>query len=322
MLDNRDSTSGLAEDVVTLTGVSKSYGSKLVVDDVSFRVRRGEIFGLLGPNGAGKSTLLESIVGLRSVSAGTISVLGAEPVRQRAFITANVSIQPQSASLFDTLSVRETLRLYASFHSRPGDVDEVMQRVGLANQADTWARNLSGGQLRRLLVGVAIVGRPQIVVLDEPSAGLDPGARQSLLGLIRGLKESGTTVLFSTHDMQEASDLCDRVAILAGGRIQALGSPDELIRLSDATSTVSFLVPADTDLSFLDEQFDSSAFSRSTVSIGIRVVVTTSDPDAILRQLTFRCRVAAREYSVRQSTLEDYFLKIVATSSAATSDLR
>ena len=312
-----DSAPVAEEHVITVSGVTKSYGSNLVLDDISFEIVQGEIFGLLGPNGAGKSTLLESVVGLRSVDSGTISVLGADPVRERAFTVTNVSVQPQSASLFETLSVVETLRLYASFYPEPDDVADIMERVGLVEQADTWVRDLSGGQLRRLLVGVAIIGRPRIVVLDEPSAGLDPQAKQGLLALIRGLKDSGTTVLFSTHDMQEANDLCDRVAILIGGRIRSLDSPDELVRQSNSSSTVSFVVPGGTDLAFLAERFPADALSQTPVTGGTRVSVTTPDPDAVLRHLTFRSGVVAREYSVQRGSLEEYFLGLVSNSQPA-----
>lgn len=226
------------EAVVAVSSVSKSYGGTVVLAGVTVSIHRGEIFGLLGVNGAGKSTLLESIVGLRRIDSGQIAVLGVDPTRRRDVITTRVAVQPQSAALFETLTVLETLRLYASFHPTPADVATVMNRVGLTPQSNTWARNLSGGQQKRLLIGVAIIGNPEIVVLDEPSAGLDPKSKHGLFDLIRRLADDGVTVIFSTHDMREAGDLCDRVGILHDGTIQALGTPSELIDSSDSTSTL------------------------------------------------------------------------------------
>jgi len=306
---------GAGAGVVEVTDVVKAYGDKEVLRGVSLSVAPGEIFGLLGPNGAGKSTLLESIVGLRRIDSGSISVLGHEPTSSRAFITSRVSVQPQSASLFETLSVVETLRLYASFHESPRPVAEVMEEIGLVEKASTWSRDLSGGQLRRLLLGVALIGDPEVVVLDEPSAGLDPKAKQGLLAVVRQLRDSGVTVLFSTHDMQEATQVCDRVAILVDGAVRALDSPAELVRLSGLMSTVSFVVDADADLSDLRAAVTVTSFEESLVADGKKIEIATDDPDSVMRAVTFRSRLRARSFSVERSTLENYFLDVVSTSS-------
>ncbi|KPG88490.1 ABC transporter ATP-binding protein [Frigoribacterium sp. RIT-PI-h] len=300
--------------VVEVEAVEKSYAGSPVLRGVTFGVSRGEIFGLLGPNGAGKSTLLESIVGLRRIDSGSISVLGHEPTSARAFITSRVSVQPQSASLFETLSVVETLRLYASFHESPRPVAEVMDEIGLVEQATTWSRDLSGGQLRRLLLGVVLIGDPEIVVLDEPSAGLDPKAKQGLLAVVRQLRDAGVTVLFSTHDMQEATQVCDRVAILVDGAVQALDSPAELVRLSGLMSTVSFVVDVDADIADLRAAITVTSFEESLVPDGRKIEITTEDPDSVMRAVTFRSTIRARDFTVQRSTLENYFLDLVSTT--------
>lgn len=301
-----------AENVIVVESLSKSYGARRVLDEVSLTVARGEIVGLLGPNGAGKSTLLETIVGLRSVGTGTVRVLGVDPARDRDAITAQVAVQPQAASLFETLTVRETLRLYASFHRRPAHIDDIICCLGLAEHADVRARDLSGGQVRRLLIGTALVGRPTVVVLDEPSAGLDPQTKRMLFDVIRGIRHDGTTVLLSTHDMAEATELCDRVAILVGGRIRALDSPDALAERHSAESVVSFRVPVGTDLSRVTAEAGAAAVTVTETADAARVAVRTTDPDALVRLLTLSGPSGARRLSVTTGTLEDYFLDLVA----------
>ncbi|MGO2750272.1 MAG: ABC transporter ATP-binding protein [Pseudoclavibacter sp.] len=304
--------------VVQVEEVGKSYAGRSVLKGVTFQVNRGEIFGLLGPNGAGKSTLLESIVGLRRISGGSIAVLGKDPRSCREYVTSVVSVQPQSASLFETLSVLETLRLYASFYKHPRPIMEIISEVGLGEQAMTESRNLSGGQLRRLLLGAALVGNPEIVVLDEPSAGLDPRAKQGLLAEIRSLRGAGVTVVLSTHDMQEATQVCDRVAILVEGVVRALDSPEELVRLSGRISTITFVVPGEADISKLRESVPVTSFETELVSDGVKVRIETEDPDTVMRAVTFRGGIRARDFSVQRGTLESYFLDIVARNSGAT----
>lgn len=317
MIDASFGEMGGATTVVDVENVLKSYGGKQVLKGLSFSVSRGEIFGLLGPNGAGKSTLLESIVGLRRIDSGSITVLDHEPVGDRAYITSHVSVQPQSASLFDSLTVVETMRLYASFHTAPRDVLEVVAEIGLAEQATVRSQNLSGGQMRRLLLGVALIGDPQIVVLDEPSAGLDPKAKQGLLAVIRSLRDRGVTILFSTHDMQEATQICDRVAILVEGTLRALDSPTELIRKSGSISTVSFVVDKEADLANLREAVQVETFETSRVVDGLRVEITTANPDSVMRAVTSRSSIRAKDFTVSRSTLEDYFLDLVSTAATA-----
>lgn len=308
---------GMGEAVVAVSGLVKRYGDFEAVSGVDFEIRRGEVFGFLGPNGAGKTTTIECIVGLRKPSQGTVSVLGLDPVRDRSEFTSRVAVQPQSASLFDTLTVGETLRLFASFHRASRDPDEIMSEVGLTDQRGVRTKNLSGGQSRRLLVGVALVADPEIVVLDEPSAGLDPLARQNLWSLIVELRGRGTTVLLSTHHMDEATTLCDRVAILVSGKVVALDSPEELVRQRSAHSTVSFTVPKSANLDAVARLADTSTFEHHDVHDGIRVTIVTGDPDTLLRAITFDLSITARDFTVHKGSLEDIFLELADGGEAA-----
>lgn len=295
---------------VVVTSVTKRYGTKVALDAVSLTVEHAEIFGLLGPNGAGKSTLLESIAGLRAVDDGLVRVLGADPTQDRAAITARMSVQPQAASLFETLTVTETLRLYASFHAAPDDVGTMIDRLGLLEQRQTRAGNLSGGQMRRLLIGTALIGRPQLVVLDEPSAGLDPQAKRALHELIRRTRDRGITVLISTHDMQEATELCDRVGVLAAGRMRAVGTPDDLMRERSGGATVSFVMAEPMELGTLRQHLGAHDIDMRATDSGARVLVRTDDPDGVVRKLTFNPALRAREFHVQLRTLEDVYLEL------------
>ena len=293
-----------------MTSVTKRYGTKVALDTVSLTVEHAEIFGLLGPNGAGKSTLLESIAGLRAVDGGLVRVFGADPTHDRAAITARMSVQPQAASLFETLTVTETLRLYASFHAAPDDVDTMIDRLGLLEQRQTRAGNLSGGQMRRLLIGTALIGRPELVVLDEPSAGLDPQAKRALHELIRSTRDRGITVLLSTHDMQEATELCDRVGVLAAGRMRAVGTPDDLMRERSGGATVSFVMAEPMELGTLRQHLGTHEIAMRPTASGARVLVRTDDPDGLVRKLTFNPALRAREFHVQLRTLEDVYLEL------------
>ncbi|MFZ7089183.1 ATP-binding cassette domain-containing protein [Curtobacterium sp. RRHDQ10] len=295
--------------VVELQAFAKTFGDFAAVSDLSLDIRRGEVFGFLGPNGAGKTTTIECMVGLQRPTGGVIRVLGHDPSTDRDAITRRVAVQPQSASLFDTLTVEETVELFASFHERPRPVGEILEEVGLSDQAAERAKRLSGGQTRRLLLAVALVADPEVLVLDEPSAGLDPAARQALWDVIYGLRDRGTTIVLSTHHMDEATSVCDRVAILVGGRLAAMDSPDELIRQHASVSDVAFTVAttvSDDDLAEALQQ----PYTSEAVRGGVRVHVTTGDPDALIRRVTFARGLRARELNVRAGSLEDIFLRL------------
>jgi ABC-2 type transport system ATP-binding protein len=295
---------------VTVDRLSKRYGDRTVLRDVSLRVDRGEVFGLLGPNGAGKTTTLETIVGLRRPTAGTVRVLGRDPSVDRRYVTERMAVQPQAATLFPTLTVAETLDLFASFHHEARRPEEVLDELDLGEARRLRVKHLSGGQERRLLIAIALIGDPEIVVLDEPSAGLDPQARRNLWDIIRRQQERGTTILLSTHHMDEATRVCDRIAVLVDGSIAATGAPETLVREHAVTATVTFEIPGRTtadELRSHDIPGEITVTEQGTVSL---VAIETDDPDAVLRRLTFSTGLRPRGFRVAHGSLEDLFVDL------------
>jgi ABC-2 type transport system ATP-binding protein len=226
-------TSGAAIEVDRLR---KCYGSKVAVDDISFSVGEGEIFGLLGRNGAGKSTTVDCVVGLRAPNQGRIRIAGLDPRRDRGELRQLLGVQLQESQLQDKLTVAEAMRLYASFYRHPADIEGLLAMLDLTEKRNTWYRRLSGGQKQRLSIALALIGRPRIAILDELTTGLDPVARRDSWRLIDDIRNTGVTIMLITHLMIEAERLCDRVAIMRDGRIVALGTPAALGRptLEDA----------------------------------------------------------------------------------------
>jgi ABC-2 type transport system ATP-binding protein len=216
--------------VIEIEHLHKRYGDVVAVEDVSFTVEPNEIFGIIGTNGAGKTTTVECLTGLRTPDSGTISVLGFDPVTQRDEIRTRVGVQLQSSSLPDRLSVHEALTLYASFYADPRDPDELIDLLGLTHRRTARYGKLSGGEMQRVSVGLALVGKPQVAVLDELTTGLDPHARRDVWALIERLKHEGLTVILVSHFMDEVERLCDRVAVIHRGRVVALDQPANLAR--------------------------------------------------------------------------------------------
>lgn len=220
---------------VLVEGLVKRYPAKrrrdpvTAVGGIDLRVSQGEIHGLLGPNGAGKTTLIETLVGLRVPTEGSVWVLGADPARERDRIRAEVAVQPQGAAVFAHQTVVELLRSWASFYDDPDDPEEVIARMKLGGSRDVRAAALSGGQRQRLLVATALISRPRLLVLDEPSTGLDPNAREELWRAVRIHRDTGGTTLLSTHSMEEAATLCDRLTVLDRGRVATAGTPEHLV---------------------------------------------------------------------------------------------
>jgi ABC-2 type transport system ATP-binding protein len=214
--------------LIEVTELRKSYGNRVAVDGVSFTVERGEIFGILGTNGAGKTTTVECLQGLRRADGGTISVLGLDPATDRAALTRRVGVQLQESRLAPKLRVREALELFASFYPDPADVDVLLDRLDLRDHARSFFGKLSGGQKQRVSIALALVGNPEVAILDELTTGLDPHARRETWRLVEGVRATGVTVLLVTHFMDEAERLCDRVAIFDAGRVVATGTPTEL----------------------------------------------------------------------------------------------
>jgi ABC-2 type transport system ATP-binding protein len=227
VVDVRDSTrTGHA--VIEVDAITKSYGGTRAVDAVSFDVRSGEIFGILGPNGAGKTTTVEILEGFRAPDAGAARVLGLDPVHESTALKPRIGVMLQEGGMPPGLRPLEVLRLFAAFYGQHEDPYALLERVGLVDAQRTYVRRLSGGQAQRLSLACALVGRPDVVFLDEPTAGMDPHARITTWELVRALRDDGRTVVLTTHLMDEAEALCDRIAIVNRGRVAALGTPAEL----------------------------------------------------------------------------------------------
>jgi ABC-2 type transport system ATP-binding protein len=216
--------------VLSVEGLTKRYGSLVAVDGISFQVRRGETFGMLGPNGAGKTTTLEMIEGLRMPDAGRITLLGLDAVRQRRAVQQRIGVQLQSQALWPELTVEETLKTFRALFRRKVPLEGLLERFSLVGKRRALVRELSGGQKQRLSVATALVNDPEVVFLDEPTTGLDPQGRHSFWDLIRDMQRQGKTVIVTTHYIEEAEALCERVAIMDQGRMMALDTPRQLIR--------------------------------------------------------------------------------------------
>src|SRR5438552_1132626 len=216
--------------VVTVAGIRKAYGRTVAVDDVSFEVNEGEIFGLIGPNGAGKTTTMECVEGLRVPDRGVISVLGLDPFRDVYTLQQRIGVQLQQAQLQKRIKVWEAVDFWAALYRRPrGDGDRLLEQLGLADKRDAWFMTLSGGQKQRLFIALALINDPDVVFLDELTTGLDPQARRAIWELIRAIRSRGKTVCLTTHLMAEAERLCDRVAIIEHGRIIDIDTPERLV---------------------------------------------------------------------------------------------
>lgn len=215
--------------IVTANNLVKSYDKKRVVNNVSLNIHKGEVFGILGPNGAGKTTTLEMIEGIRKIDSGLAEIGGIDVSKYPNKVRYIIGVQPQSPAFQDKTKIKEVLELFASAYGNKVDSIELLKKVGLQDKANTYTENLSGGQLQRLSIAAALVHRPKVLFMDEPTTGLDPQARRNLWELVEEVKKSGITVVLTTHYMEEAEYLCDRVAIMDGGKIIALGSPQDLI---------------------------------------------------------------------------------------------
>src|ERR1043165_4001474 len=225
--------------VIDVSSIRKAYGKTVAVSDVSFTVNDGEIFGLIGPNGAGKTTTMECVEGIRRQNSGSISVLGLDPIRDVYALQERIGVQLQQAQLQKRIKVWEAMRLWASLYKRPISVgDHLLEELGLAEKRNAWFMTLSGGQKQRLFIALALINDPELVFLDELTTGLDPQARRAIWELVRGIRDRGKTVLLTTHLMEEAERLCDRVAIIEHGKIIDMGTPRELVGRHCPTRTV------------------------------------------------------------------------------------
>jgi ABC-2 type transport system ATP-binding protein len=301
---------------VEVMGLRKSYGAVRAVDGLSFAVARGEVFALLGPNGAGKTTTIEILEGFRGRDAGQVRVLGVDPCDRRSqrWLRSRLGVVLQELAVEPFLSVRQVLTRNAGFYPAPRPVDEVLELVGLSEKADARVKTLSGGQQRRLDVGLGIVGDPELLVLDEPTTGLDPAGRRTSWDLVRRLADEGTTVILTTHYMEEAEALADQVAIVARGAIVASGAPDQIGGRDVGAATIRFRLPAGA----------SAAGLPVTVEVGEdgAMAVRTDEEVKVLHALTGWALQADLDLvglTVSRTTLEDVYLRLTADDGRAAS---
>lgn len=290
---------------IVVDELRKTYGDLVAVDDVSFRVEPGEVYGLLGHNGAGKSTTVEILEGHRNATSGTVSVLGLDPATTGRELRDRIGIVLQSSSVETQLTVREALHFYGSCYRRRRVIDDVVEMVGLTEKADDRIGTLSGGQRRRLDLGLGIIGTPEVLFLDEPTTGFDPVARRQSWELVKRLCDVGTTVLLTTHYLDEAEHLSDRVGVLANGRMVAEGTPEQLMAAAP-NATVSFELPAGLAA-------DDLAVPSDAELDGATVRFETDAPTAALAPIIAAAaerQVELGSLSVRRPSLEDVFLQL------------
>jgi ABC-2 type transport system ATP-binding protein len=293
--------------VIEVRNLHKTYGDTVAVDDISFTVQEGEIFGILGPNGAGKTTTVECVEGLRTANRGEISVLGLDPRRDRAELTQQLGVQLQDSQLPDRLKVAEALDLYSSFYRAPADWRMLMDTLGLADKAGTRFKKLSGGQKQRLSIALALVGNPRVAVLDELTTGLDPQARRDTWDLIEGVRDRGVTIVLVSHFMEEAERLCDRVAVIDSGQIVAIDTPAALAERVETEQRIQFRPSAPLDDALLKELPEVTSVLRRG-----EVVVVTGNNNAInaVMSVLARNQIVAQQLRVEQANLEDAFLAL------------
>jgi len=293
--------------IIEVDHIHKRYRDAVAVEDVSFAVERGEIFAILGPNGAGKTTAVEIVEGLRVPDRGTVRVLGLDPRRDRAELRRRVGVQLQQSQLPEQMKVWEALDLYSSFYERPADWERLLETLGLAERRNARYGKVSGGQQQRLSIALALVGNPDIAVLDELTTGLDPQARRDTWELIEGIRNAGVTVLLVTHFMEEAERLADRVALLDAGRVVAIDTPGGLVSRVDATQRIRFR-----PLAPLDERLLTGLPEVQSVRWnGSRVLVTgTRDLLQAVTSVLARNQIVAAELRMEQASLDDAFMAL------------
>jgi ABC-2 type transport system ATP-binding protein len=296
-------------EAIVVENFSKSYGSNRVVAALQFTVHTGELFALLGPNGAGKTTTVETLEGYRSPDQGTVRVLGLDPIRQAHILKPQIGVMLQQDGLYPALTAHEVLCLFSGYYEKPQHPDSLLERVGLAGAAKTRCRRLSGGQKRRLALAVALVGNPALLFMDEPTAGMDPQARLTTWEIVRDLKKSGVTILLTTHLMDEAERLADRVAIIDHGRLIALDTPGNLTGTQNA-NLVHFVAP---------EGLDSTQLAALPAAQAAReqrpgsYVIETDNIQVLLVELTTwlqQRNITLSELRVGHGSLEDLFLRL------------
>jgi ABC-2 type transport system ATP-binding protein len=299
--------------VVQVSAIRKAYGSTVAVDEVSFEVNDGEIFGLIGPNGAGKTTTMECIEGLRTPDRGAISVLGLDPIHDVYKLQERIGVQLQQAQLQKRIKVWEAVDLWTSLYQRHAiDGERLLEQLGLIDKRNAWFMTLSGGQKQRLFIALALINDPELVFLDELTTGLDPQARRAIWDLVRGIRERGKTVFLTTHLMEEAERLCDRVAIIEHGRIIDIGSPESLVKRHCSEQTVVLA----TDDGSAAEHFRAIPRVEAITCSGSQFTIRGSSDDLVSEVI--HClsenRIRVTDFRTVLPNLEDVFLKLTGHS--------
>ena len=294
--------------VIHVEAIRKTYGRTVAVDEVSFDVQPGEIFGLIGPNGAGKTTTMECAEGLRTPDRGAISVFGVDPRRYANALQERIGVQLQEAQLQKRIKVREAVSFWASLYRTPVNGDRLIEQLGLSDKRNAWFMTLSGGQKQRLFIALALINDPELVFLDELTTGLDPQARRAIWDLVRGIRHRGKTVFLTTHLMEEAERLCDRVAIIDHGRIIDIGTPAELVRRHCPERTVIVV----TEDSMAPERFRAIPQVESVSSQGLQHIIRGQGEDLVTQLIHCLAehRMKVTDFRTEVSTLEDVFLKL------------
>lgn len=298
--------------VIEVHGIRKTYGATVAVSDLSFQVREGEVFGLIGPNGAGKTTTMECVEGVRRPDRGTISILGLDPIRDVYRLQNRIGVQLQQAQLQKRIKVWEAVDFWASLYPKTVDCSRLLEQLGLADKRNAWFMTLSGGQKQRLFIALALINDPEVVFLDELTTGLDPQARRAIWDLVRAIRDRGKTVLMTTHLMEEAERLCDRVAIVEHGRIIDIGSPAELVRRHCPERTVILATGSPGAEEQLRSVSSLQTVTRQDAHFTLQGLADDFVSDVI--QCLSENRIRVTDFRTIQPTLEDVFLRLTGHS--------
>src|SRR5579863_5563067 len=306
------SVSRIPRPVIQVSGIRKTYGATVAVADVSFEVSEGEIFGLIGPNGAGKTTTMECVEGVRRPDRGAISILGLDPFRDVYQLQNRIGVQLQQAQLQKRIKVWEAVDLWASLYTNAVDGDRVLEQLGLSSKRNAWFMTLSGGQKQRLFIALALINDPEVVFLDELTTGLDPQSRRAIWELVRGIRDRGKTVFMTTHLMEEAERLCDRVAVIEHGKIIDFGSPGELVGRHCPGRTV-VLATRDT---IAEERLRAIPQVESVMRQDSQITVQGRGDDFVTEviQCLSENRIKVTDFRTVLPNLEDVFLKLTGHS--------
>jgi ABC-2 type transport system ATP-binding protein len=302
----------ISRPVIQVSGIRKTYGATVAVAEISFEVNEGEIFGLIGPNGAGKTTTMECVEGVRRPDRGTISVLGLDPFRDVYKLQNRIGVQLQQAQLQKRIKVWEAVDLWASLYSNPVNGDRLLEQLGLSSKRNAWFMTLSGGQKQRLFIALALINDPEVVFLDELTTGLDPQSRRAIWDLVRGIRDRGKTVFMTTHLMEEAERLCDRVAIIEHGKIIDIGSPAELVGRYCPTREVVLV----TDNSLAEDHLSAIPCVETVTRQDSRFVIQGRGDEFVTQVIDCLSenRIKITDFRTVLPNLEDVFLKLTGRS--------